>query len=174
MRNRLGALSFSERPTTLRGCKRRLGYTLSLLLLLLGACQAGPKEDRPPSIRFGHDACDYCRMLISEPRYAASLRMPDGQERRFDDIGCLLHYLQEHPEAADARIWVHDYLQARWLQAAQAFFVRSDQLFTPMGYGLLAVADSQAADSLAHSLGGTRARFEELRNNPPPSPMQHP
>ncbi|MFO7313832.1 nitrous oxide reductase accessory protein NosL [Rhodothermus marinus] len=143
-----------------------------LLLLLLGACRPALEPDRPPVIRFGHDACDYCRMLIGEPRYAAALRTADGQERRFDDIGCLLHYLHEHPEAADARIWVHDYLQERWLRAPHAFFVRSDRLVTPMGYGIVALGDSLAADSLAHTLGGTLTRFDTLRANPPLEPVR--
>ena len=143
-----------------------------LLLLLLGACRSAPEPDRPPVIRFGQDACDYCRMLIGEPRYAAVLRTADGQERRFDDIGCLLHYLHEHPEATEARFWVHDYLQKRWLQASQAFLVRSDRLITPMGYGIVALGDSLAADSLAHTLGGTLTRFDTLRANPPPEPVQ--
>ncbi|WP_397547958.1 nitrous oxide reductase accessory protein NosL [Rhodothermus marinus] len=159
----MAAILYSFRPSWF--------YLLSLLLLL-GACRPAPEPDRPPVIRFGHDACDYCRMLIGEPRYAAALRTADGQERRFDDIGCLLHYLHEHPEAADARIWVHDYLQERWLRAPQAFFVRSDRLITPMGYGIVALGDSLAADSLAHTLGGTFTRFDTLRANPPPEPAR--
>ncbi|MDQ7040374.1 MAG: nitrous oxide reductase accessory protein NosL [Rhodothermus sp.] len=148
-------------------------YVFSLLLLL-SACRPAPTPDRPPIIRFGYDTCDYCRMLISEPRYAATLRTTDGQERRFDDIGCLLHYLQEHPETADAYIWVSDYLEEHWLRASQAFFVRSDRLITPMGYGIIAVADTLTADSLARTLGGTLSRFATLRAAPPPSSVQLP
>ncbi len=146
-----------------------LSYYVFGLLLLLSACRPAPMSDRPPIIRFGYDTCDYCRMLISEPRYAATLRTPDGQERRFDDIGCLLHYLHEHPEEADgAYIWVHDYLQDRWHRASQAFFVRSDRLITPMGYGIIATADTLTADSLARTLGGTLTRFATLQATPPP------
>ncbi|SHK10377.1 nitrous oxide reductase accessory protein NosL [Rhodothermus profundi] len=158
-------------PATLRRLGQLVGFSG---LLLLSTCRPAPEPDWPPVIRFGYDACDYCRMLISEPRYAATLRTTDGQEYRFDDMGCLLHYLHEHPELTEARIWVHDYFEDRWLSADQAFFVRSNRLLTPMGYGIVALADTLAADSLAHALGGVLTRFASLREAPPPVPMQLP
>ena len=35
-----------------------------LLVALLAACDRGPRP-----IAYGRDACDYCRMVISDPRY---------------------------------------------------------------------------------------------------------
>lgn len=134
-----------------------------VLLLLFGSCQSGADLDQPPTFRFGYDSCDYCRMLITEPRYAAALRLIDGQARRFDDIGCLLHYLQAHPSEPQAHIWVNDYLQERWLRAEVALYVQSDRLTTPMGYGIVALADSIAAESLAQQLHAPVLRFEQLR-----------
>ncbi len=132
------------------------------LLLLLSSCQSTTDLDHPPTFRFNYDACDYCRMLITESRYAAALRLANGQARRFDDIGCLRHYLHEHPNESVVRIWVHDYLQERWLRAESAFYVQSNRLTTPMGYGIVALADSTAAESLARQLNVPLLRFEQL------------
>ncbi|GIX48543.1 MAG: hypothetical protein KatS3mg131_2754 [Candidatus Tectimicrobiota bacterium] len=134
-----------------------------LLLALLGAgCRSSVDPDAPPDIRYGEDACDQCRMLISEPRYAAAYVTRQGEVRRFDDIGDMLLYDAAHGEEV-LRFWVHDYATAAWLPAAQAVFVYSRALSTPMAHGIVAFGDPQPARELAARVQGEILSFAELR-----------
>jgi copper chaperone NosL len=122
---------------------------------------SGATEDRPPSLRLGEEACDHCRMLINEERFAAALVTADGETRKFDEIGCLLEY-QAANNASVRRYWVRCYRSSQWLDAQQAFFVYSQQLHTPMGCGLAAVPTVAEARELADELRGRIVRFDEL------------
>ncbi|MGD2048656.1 MAG: nitrous oxide reductase accessory protein NosL [Chloroflexota bacterium] len=133
---------------------------LFLVLLLVVSCSSGPNLDEPPEIRYGEDTCDRCQMIINEARYAAAYVMPDGQARRFDDIGGMLAYTREVPEDV-AVFWVHDFDTEEWLNADEAFYVKSDHL-TPMGFGIVAFGEQGRAESWANQEGGMIMSFADL------------
>ncbi|MDR7480908.1 MAG: nitrous oxide reductase accessory protein NosL [Armatimonadota bacterium] len=112
----------------------------------------------PPAIRYGVDRCQACGMLIADARFAAAARV-NGQARRYDDIGCLLRDARA-ALAAGAAAWVHDLPSERWVDAAGAWYVRPAGLRTPMGSGLAAYADRDAARA-AHPTARVRP-FAEL------------
>lgn len=131
-----------------------------LALLALVGCHSGPP--RPVDID-ASDMCSRCRMAISQKRYAAELFDRDGNIFKFDDIGCLLHYAaQRHLELKDHTVFVIDYGTGRWLTAAQAVYVRSEAIPSPMSGGLAAFADRSRADEFASSVQGRVLVFEEL------------
>ena len=76
-------------------------------------------------------------MLVGEPRFAAQLRTHDGERRYFDDPGCLLLHLAQHPRVAQ-QSWVRHLHEERWLALAAAGFVPASP--SPMAYGFGAVA----------------------------------
>lgn len=141
--------------------KRLTLLVIILLAAVLAGCQSEPALDQPPEIVYGEDVCDQCNMIISEPRFAAAYYLPDGTARLFDDIGNMgLYHAQHHEDVAT--FWVHDYDTEEWLDARQAFFVRSDMLRTPMGHGVVAFADRANADALAAEHEAMVMSFEEL------------
>ncbi len=148
---------------------------LSLFLMsviTLGCAGPSVQLDKPPDIRYGEDMCDQCRMIISEARFAAAYVTSSGEVRRFDDIGGMLRFRAEHNEDV-AVYWVHDYETEEWLKADQAYFVVSDGVQTPMGFGIVALGDRQRAQRLAEEKQGKVLTFEELLAQPPPSePME--
>ena len=123
--------------------------------LLLAACSralpAGPVEpvwDRTP--------CAECRMLISDPGFAAQLQTRGGGVLHFDDPGCLLrHEARERPELHAA--WFHHHAAERWISREDVRFVRVES--SPMGYGLGAVA-AREAGSEALAVDEARAVVE--------------
>ena len=132
-----------------------------LSLTLLAACGGGPDLDEPPDIRYGEDVCDRCLMIINEARYAAAYVKPDGEARRFDDIGGMVAYLDEVAEDV-AVFWVHDYDTEEWLKADEAFYVESDDLVTPMGFGIVAFADRSRAEEWAAEQAGILRSYSEM------------
>lgn len=140
----------------MKGTLAALALSLSLLAAACGASAEGP-----PAIEVDRSACSHCGMLISEPLYAAAYRAPASDGRVFDDIGCLL--AAARLEAVAPRAWFHDASGGGWIEAADAFFVASSEIRSPMGGGLLAYRDRAAAEQAAGRYRGTVVRsFEDL------------
>lgn len=134
----------------------------ALPLLLVGAaCGGAPEASGPPELLYGVEECDRCRMILSEPRYAAAAQAPDGAELAFDDLGCLVRSLD--PQAAEGwRAWVHDHSTGEWLTAGEAVYVESPDLPTPMGYGLAAFARRSEAERFGREHQGALLSWQQV------------
>lgn len=135
---------------------------VALMVMGLGACGGAESFDEPPEILYGQDVCSNCNMIISEENYASAYWTADGEARRFDDMGEMLEYMQSTPEEI-ASTWVHDVNTAEWLRAENAWVVMNAGLMTPMGTGIVAVANEEDARALAFDQEGAMVlTFEEL------------
>lgn len=113
-----------------------LGWTM-----LLGAC-SGDSGSGPVAVKWDRVTCERCRMVLSDRRHAAQMRIPksDGKSEVlfFDDIGCALIWLDGQPpevrESPSTEIWVTDWRTGDWIDARAATYVPGQ--VTPMGYGL--------------------------------------
>lgn len=140
------------------------GALLLILGLALGltACGgAANAEPAPPTIHYGEDVCVFCGMIISEERHAAAFVTEDGHSHIFDDIGDMIQARLESEEEVVA-LFVHDYNDKAWIRAETAHYVLSDQVTTPMASGLVALASSQQAETLAVELPGQVLTFDGL------------
>ncbi len=148
-------------PTYIRAF---LGTSAALVaaLILLAGCGAEPAAG-PPEIQYGLEECGYCRMIVSEEKFAAAIVDAAGAATSFDDVGCLIEHLRERlasPEkpaggASTESIWVHDHAAGGWIVAQSAWFVHDQRVTTPMGYGLLAFASRQQAEAYASERAAT-------------------
>jgi copper chaperone NosL len=124
-------------------------WLLAILLSAgLAACSGDPGTG-PKQVRWDRDACQRCRMVLSDPKHAAQIRYtPPGKQRTavalFDDIGCAVLWLADQPWRDDPKveIWVADRNSGDWLDARSATYVSGD--LTPMEYGLGAQAQAVA------------------------------
>lgn len=133
-----------------------------LMALTLVACGGAESFDEPPEILYGQDVCSNCNMIISEENYASAYWTAEGEARRFDDMGEMLAYIQSSPEER-ASTWVHDVNTAEWLRAEDAWIVMNAGLMTPMGTGIVAVANEEDARALAFDQdSATILTFDEL------------
>lgn len=121
-----------------------LALLLTSLVMMLAACSQEPATG-PVEIRYGRDTCDFCRMIISDPRYAAQLRGGPGHKAyKFDDIGDALLFLDRQPWKDDANVefWVMDVEKGKtWLDARKAFYKFGMQ--SPMAHGFGAFPDQR-------------------------------
>lgn len=141
----------------------RIALCVSMLLLAVAACAPQTGEPQPPEINYGQDTCDLCGMIISEPRYAAATLLDNGEARKFDDIGNMLVYHQQHAEPAVSVWFVHDYETEEWIRGESAFYVKSPAIKSPMGHGIAAFQGESAAEALAASLGSEVWTFDRMR-----------
>ncbi len=133
-----------------------------LPLLGLTGCSDEP-ETGPVDVRFDRDACTRCRMVLSDPRFAAEIRyFPEGKRSRvakFDDIGCATLWLEHQPFRDDPKteIWVADHRSRQWIDARSAWYVPLNS--SPMEYGL--GAQSEPASG-ALDFEQAKARIREI------------
>lgn len=140
---------------------------LLIVTLFVAACAEGQTVVEPPVIRYGEDRCAHCGMIISDARFVAGYLYEVGEGRYksviFDDIGDMVHYAGEQ-DSQTVRAWyVHDYTSEEWLDAAQAHYVVSEELHSPMGYGIAAHSTLAAAEALATEKNGDVFDWEGLQ-----------
>jgi len=111
---------------------------LLLLPFILLACNE--EKTGPVDIHYDRDMCERCRMIISEPQFAAQVRGgPNMKVWKFDDIGDAVTWLNDKAWAGDkeTEIWVMNYVnKTEWLDARSAYFVPG--YLSPMAYGFAA------------------------------------
>jgi copper chaperone NosL len=149
--------------------KPLFGHTLSNIfvvavsiaaLVVLANCQKRTVE--PVAIE-ANETCSFCRMSISEKRYAAELIDNDGQAYKFDDIGCMANFIkQKRDNASIQATFVMDFDRREWLEAENASYVRSSEFKTPMNGGIVAFKDQSSAQAAATKYRGTMLPFAEV------------
>lgn len=102
----------------------------------------------PVEIKWDRDTCPRCNMVISERRFAAQVRGGEGHKAwKFDDIGCVVFWLEKQPWAADpaTEIFVSTDDSATWVAARTAHYRHGRA--SPMGYNYAALPQA-AADTV--------------------------
>ncbi len=102
-------------------------------------------------------------MAISERRYASEFATKDETAYKFDDVACMLKVIQERQPRGDiVAVFAVDYPTRRWINAQEAWFVRSQSLKTPMGGGIVAFQDQSRAEAAVLQFHGELLRFADL------------
>ena len=120
--------------------------------LLLAACgDGGDWAEGMTPIKWDRDACQRCKMVISDPRFAVEIKGgPKETVFKFDDMGCAATWrvekIAQYPWMAEAgtRFWVADYngKGVKWLNALSAHFQGGRT--SPMGYNYAAYGEAQS------------------------------
>lgn len=116
--------------------------SLIIILAILTACSQKPVE-----IHYGSDECAYCKMMITEERFASQVITETGKSITFDSIECMARYSGEHKkELESAKRWVNDFSNpGNWLNVENATLIKSEVINSPMGSSLLAVENEESA-----------------------------
>lgn len=135
------------------GFKKMAASIVSCFALVLCSCNTNPQP-----IKIGIDACDFCKMTITDNRFGGEIITQKGKIYKFDDIHCLLSFkksttLQQQPVS---NIYLINFEgQHNLIPADKAFLFKSDELRTPMG-GNIAAFESE------HAINTTAARFHGI------------
>lgn len=128
---------------------------LGLVIALFVGCQTNLVE---PVAIAPEDVCSYCKMAISEKRYAAQYIDRDGESFKFDDLTCMIA-LNKHNIAGR---FVMDFEAKQWLKAEDALYVQSDEIKAPMGGRTIALRDESNAQHAAATYHGKLLRFDDV------------
>jgi copper chaperone NosL len=137
------------------------GLLAVLALALFAACSRGPSA--PAALDTKNETCGWCRMAVSDARFAAQLVAPSEEPRFFDDIGCLATFLKSGGAPAKGQIaYVADHRTKAWVRASHAIYTKKTGLETPMGSGLIAHADAASRDADPDAAGGISAGLQDV------------
>jgi copper chaperone NosL len=136
---------------------RAVSAPVLLLSLALVACQHAPR----PLIA-GTDACDFCRMTVSDTRFGGEIESKTGRIHTFDSLECLASFYVDASSRSDVRgAWVTDFESGRFLVADSAVFIVDGRVSSPMGRSLIALA-SNTPDELRNGYGGKVLRWTDV------------
>lgn len=138
---------------------KTLPITLLLALFLLG-CSTDPRP-----IQFGQDVCHWCKMKLMDPHYGAEIVTQKGKIYIFDDINCLMAFMETGEVAQEdiKHVLVIDYENPEKLvDATTSFFLKSDQFKTPMASQIVAFSDYEVMNQYKKRNGGVYLAWGEL------------
>ena len=136
---------------------------LSVLIISVALVASCQKSTVKPVAVEASDMCSFCRMSISEARYAAELIDAEGEVLKFDEIGCMANFIKQKREHASIRAtFVMDFERREWLEGESARYVRSSEFKTPMSGGIVAFKDESSAEAAVAKYNGTLVSFAEV------------
>jgi copper chaperone NosL len=104
-------------------------------------------------------------MAISEPKFATEFVTKKGKVYKFDSIECLIHFMRTNDIERNSlsHLLVNHYLKPNgFLDADKAFFLKSENLPSPMGEGLSAFSSSEEMQQMQKQYTGQYYTWSQL------------
>ncbi len=139
--------------------KKSVAVAGLVVLGLATSCSASG----PEPIALNKDNCDYCKMTISNIRFATELITSKGRVYKFDDVSCMINYKKENSNTASAKYFISDYLEPNaLLKADSLFYVSGEEVGSPMGGNIAAFSNSDSAQAFLVRLSAQPLSWAQL------------
>ncbi|MBK3496223.1 nitrous oxide reductase accessory protein NosL [Viridibacillus sp. YIM B01967] len=130
---------------------------------MLQAC--GNKEYKPREIVSETDVCEVCNMSIVHEDYAGQIALKNGDYKMFDDLGCLVEYMEDMDNDNLGQAFIKDGGGKDWVDVKTASYVYDKETWTPMSYGVIAFKSEGAAkDWMSEKKVGKLLSFADLED----------
>lgn len=134
----------------------------SISILTLLSC--GSKEPKP--IKINSDFCDYCKMTISNGKFAAELITKKGRYHKFDDAACMIQFAKSNTVVPYQSFFVNDYLKDNTLIPVEtAYFIKGGKINSPMRGNIAAFSSATDQIEFGKKLDAQSTNWEEVYNN---------
>jgi copper chaperone NosL len=137
------------------------GYALIVYLALwIGSCSTEPEP-----LNYGTDLCHFCKMTLMDKKFGAELVTDKGKVYKFDDLNCFLNFYNSgYEETGDFNhILVIDYSNpGKFIHAKDAFYVRSNEIRSPMDGQVAAFETKEAMDNFKKQWKGIYLAWGEV------------
>jgi copper chaperone NosL len=151
---------FRKQGSKLKSRQLAYGLGIGVTLACLPSCSVEPQP-----IAYGQAGCEHCKMTITDARYGAEIVTNTGKAFFFDSIECMAAYLQQQEGLQEKAqlLLVTDFQNPHSLIAAdKATYLQSENLPSPMGLYLTALADAGAARELHSTHAGRLLSWSEV------------
>lgn len=131
-----------------------------LLCVLLTGCSSGPEN-----IKAGKDHCYFCKMTITDVKYAAEIVTTKGKVYKFDDIHCLSGFTKANmiESAAVKNIYLSDFTGAHSLiKAEESFLLHGGSIRGPMNGNIIAFADKDSLEKAAAQFNAEETTWQGI------------
>lgn len=133
------------------------------LFLLVLAAGCGSAVPPPAALTLNQDACGYCRMIVSDGRFASQIAARLEEPGFFDDLGCLANHLRNTASLSDgAIVYVADHRTREWIVADRAIYTRVERFTAPMGSHIIAHASEASRAADADAAGGSPVELKDV------------
>jgi len=112
-------------------------------------------------IKVNEYSCAKCKMNVKALDYATQAVKKNGDTYFFDDMGCMILWLKEHPEDL-VKLYVKTLDTHKWIEAEKAHYSRIAP--SPMGYGFGAVEAPKKGLVSYEEMKRLMLKGETLRN----------
>ena len=131
------------------------------LLTGLTNCSSGPQ-----SIKAGEEACDYCKMTISQENFGGEIITKNGKVYKFDDLHCLSAFRHEKIDTNDIRsVYFINFLAPHnFLEDDKAYLLKSRDLHSPMGGNTAAFDSKGKLNFTQEKVNGNEMTIQQLYN----------
>lgn len=138
------------------GFKSSKTVVAAIIMLSFQSCST-----RPEPIKYGSNACDFCKMTIMDNKFANEWITDKGKIFKFDDVHCLLSFRKTDKSKGAA--FINDYNGKKELiNANKLLLVKSDVLKAPMGGHIAAFVDRSSAEEFLKSNAGIVLSWQQL------------
>ena len=107
-----------------------------LISILFLSCNTDPQP-----LQYGKDACYTCKMTLIDKKFGAEIVTAKGKVYKFDDMNCMVNFINSGylEDETLEHILVVDYTQpGKLIPAEKAFYLKSDEIRSPMASGVAA------------------------------------
>jgi len=129
--------------------------------LMLSSCNSGPQP-----IKYGKENCHFCKMTISDNRFASEIVTTKSKAYKFDDSHCILAFLEKKeikPEDIKAVYFTNYSEPHNFIEADKALFYKSEDLKSPMGGNLGAFENNDDLKKVSEIYPGNTTSWEEIK-----------
>lgn len=142
--------------------KRKAGRSTVALLMFAFVISSCSNSDAQP-IAINKDKCDHCQMTISKVRFSAEIITKKGRVYKFDDLFCMVNYINDKGLDLFKAFYVNDFTQdAKLIDATKAFYVESESLSSPMQGNIAAFEQESSAKDFAKKSNSTVITWESV------------
>lgn len=137
--------------------------SVALLALVVMVVGCSEKTYEPRAIVPETDVCIICNMSIVHEDYAGQIALNNGDYEIFDDLGCLMEYINQNGDKEIGAAFIKSENSKEWMNVFTGSYVYNKDFWTPMNYGVLAFDSEQAAKDYIASKGqGELLSYEDL------------
>ncbi len=133
--------------------------TIFFFSLALFGCSPEPQP-----IDYGSDICEFCKMNITDNKYAAEIVTHKSKVYKFDSIECLFQFKKGFIKSDEIHSeWVNDFSQpGKLIDLTKAHFLLSEVYRSPMGMNVLAVESLETLNDIKNEDGGVIMSYDEV------------
>lgn len=131
-----------------------------ILMLSLLSCKVEPEP-----LQYGQDACHTCKMTLMDKKFGAELVTKKGKVYKFDDVNCMLNFYNSGdivPEEFSHKLVVDFSQPANLIEAADAFYLKSSEIKSPMASHVAAFGKKESMEDLKKQWNGIYLVWGEL------------